>query len=207
MQWSLKIMCWLLPRAWRLGSQSKPHLLLIFFPCVKSSSTILQGEATTWFGISSLRLVFHFSEEESIALLETGPGLPSPVCLPPSGLIVKYLGTQSSGICDHLCSGNTLKMLFIKWPPWCRQRGRKAIYQCPGYQSWDGVVGVAAGFKRRGGAGLFSQPVNISQVSRLLLDTKTLIVATGVSEALLDYLAQVLLGNTYVFLCCIPGLW
>ena len=96
MQWSLKIMCWLLPRAWRLGSQSKPHLPLIFFPCVTSSSTILQGEATTWFGISSWRLAFHFSEEESIALLETRTGLPSPVCLPPSGLIVKYLGTKSS---------------------------------------------------------------------------------------------------------------
>ena len=32
-------------------------------------------------------------------------------------------------------------------------------------KSWNGETGVAAGFKRRGGGGLFSQQVDIIQVS------------------------------------------
>ena len=36
--------------------------------------------------------VFDLREEESIALLETGPGLPTPVCLPPLGFFcLQYL--------------------------------------------------------------------------------------------------------------------
>ena len=54
--------------------------------------------------------------------------------------------------CD-LCSGNL------------SERVKQTVSFCPGDKSWDGSAGVAAGFKRRGGGGLFSQPVNILQVT------------------------------------------
>ena len=60
-------------------------------------------------------------------------------------------------------------------PNWCSIVGKLELFQflkCvvdevffSENKSWNGETGVAAGFKRRGGGGLFSQQVDIIQVS------------------------------------------
>ena len=102
------------------------------------------------------------SDVEGIALLETGPGLPPPVCLlPPSTGLNNPSMSAFSEFDDH--------------PNWCSIVGELELFQflkCvvdevffSENKSWNGETGVAAGFKRRGGGGLFSEQVDIIQVS------------------------------------------